>query len=425
MKKIVCSLLCLLLTVSLSSCSFVSMIDVLKDSENKSTQGTATTDVTTATTPPSSTPDDGTPDNGTPDAGTPDNGTPDAGTPDNGTPGDSRPNNGNLENPNNGILKSAHVQNMTVPENMKYLDSKEATEENNTVTIEATVVLYALDGDVVNWTTENDYIYVITKGNNRLVIIDSRSMTPIYNVPLAGVPAEMNLIGDQIYISLPDLCKIDIFSKEDCTKESSLFFNYEVSSFCIEDNFIYYSEHDQHCRVFKKDLTTGTETQIQSPMYFYFPKLYLNREDRILYIGESQSSGSTLYYYDADTLILKSTFKKDDYGIMNHTREIFHVEDKIYWGNYCLSDTDAKQQEGRYGTHSYGSTVFVSKELVSTYEGLFLTDTYECVIDYFESGFTFEYLLISDSYNIFFRSRSNDKNIIIGINFDRQDGVEM
>ena len=40
-------------------------------------------------------------------------------------------------------------------------------------------------------------------------------------------------------------------------------------------------------------------------------KLYLNKRDNILYIGETGSSGSALYYYDATTLQLKSFFRKD------------------------------------------------------------------------------------------------------------------
>ena len=325
-------------------------------------------------------------------------------------------------NVNNGVLQSATAESMVVPENMQFLGTNNATEENNSATITATVVLYCLDGDVIKWTTENDFVYAITSGNNRLVAINSKTMEPLYNTPLSGVPAEMNIIGDKIYISLPDLCRIDIFSKADGTKESSLYFDHEVSSFCIEGDYIYYSEHDQFCRVFKKNLVTDEITQLTNDSLntFFFPKLYLNTEDRILYVGESKTTGSTIFYYDADTLELKSMFRKDDYGIMNQTREIFHVGDYIFWGNYRISDTNAKHLEGRYGVATYGSVVAANEEFVSTYEGLFLTDTYECVIDYFDASFDFDNIIVSDSYNIFFRSSKNDKNIIIGINFDIQ-----
>ena len=328
-----------------------------------------------------------------------------------------------MEQLNNGVLKEVSPENTNVPENMKFLGTTEATEENNATNITATVVLYTLDGDVVNWKTENDLIYVITQGNNRLVVLDSKNMTPIYNIPLSGVPAEMNIEDDKIYISLPDLCKIDVFSKSDCSKISSIRFDHEVSSFCLDGNYIYYTEHYQHCAVFKKNLTTGAlqQVQLEKVFRFYCPKIYLNKEDRILYIGESGTSGSDLYYFDADTLELKSVFTKNNYGIWNHTREIFHYGDEIFWGNYRLSDTDATELIGRYGTEDSGSLTFVSEEIVSTYEGLFLTETYECIVNYWEADFDFEYILISESYNVFFRQRSGDQNIIVGVNFELQE----
>lgn len=325
-----------------------------------------------------------------------------------------------LTHVNNGVLRDASPEAMRLPSNMELLGSDDVEEENNTATMQAAVVLYSLDGVIVNWATENDLIYVITEGNNRLVVIDAQSMTPISNTPLPGVPAEMNIIGDEIYISLPDLCRIDVFSKETHELLNSLYFDHEVSSFCLDGNTIYYTEHDQWCRVFKKDLSTGTETPINDGSLYYFPKIYLNTEDRILYIGESHSSGSAIFYYDADTLQLLSFFRKNGYGIMNYTREIFHVGDEIFWGNYRLSDTNAAVQVGRYGVFDDGSVVFASEEMVSTYEGLFLTDTYECVINYAESGFNYEYVLVSESYHVFFRQRFSDQNVIIGVNFHLQ-----
>lgn len=327
-----------------------------------------------------------------------------------------------LKNIDNGVLKKAMSQKMDVPENMKLLSTSNASEENITKIITANVALYELDGDVVNWLTENDLLYVITQGNNRLVVIDSKTMRPVFNVPLAGKPAEMNFIEDKIYISLPDLCRIDIFSKSTSAKLSSLYFDHEVSSFCIDGNYIYYSEHDQHCKVYRKNLTTNELTNIlpNSGFSFYQPKLYLNKEDNILYIGETGGSGCALFYFDATTLELKSLFKKNDYGIVNHTRDIFHIGDEIFWGNYRLSDTEAKQIVGRYGVAEYGSINFASKEIVSTYEGLFLTDTYECVINYFDAGFKYEYILVSESYNVFFRERNFNENVIIGVNFNVQ-----
>ena len=414
MKKIVCIITSLLLVLALVACD-------ININFNQKPAGTSAT-----TTPNSAEPNDPNKnDNNNPNNSGNNNNNDNNNNNNNDNNGE---NNNNAEPPslediNNGVLQEVAPEKMEVPENMKFLGTGDATEDNNTAKMTATVVLYTLDGDVVNWRTENDLIYVITRGNNRLVVIDSENMTPIYNVSLAAAPSEMNFEGDKIYISLPDLCRIDVFNKADCTKESSISFDHEIASFSLDGDYIYYSQKSAHCKVYKKNLSTGELINVRTENIYSFsePKVYLNREDRILYVGESGSSGSKLYYFDADTLALKSVFAKNDYGMWNHTRELFHMGDEIFWAGYRLSDTNAKELIGRYGPQDYGSITFVSPELVSTHNGLFLTDTYECIIDYFDAGFRFEYILVTDSYNVFFRARSGNTNIIIGVNFEIQE----
>jgi hypothetical protein len=328
-----------------------------------------------------------------------------------------------IDDLDNGVLQGVCPDNMDVPENIKLLGTDLPATESNSSNISALTIVYILDGSIINWKTEDDLIYVITSGNNRLVVIDSKTMCPVYNVPLAGQPAEINLTSDKIYISLPDLCRIDVFSKIGCQKESSLYFDHAVSSFCLDGSYIYYSEHDQHCKVFKKDLITGETVRLtdgDNYILFYYPKLYLNKEDGILYVGECKTTGSTLYYYDTETLEMIGKFKKDNYGIMNHTREIFKVGDDIFWGSFRLSATDPKELIGKYGSKDYGSTVYASEELVSTYDGLFLTDTYECIVNYSDADFRYEYLIVTESNNFFFRQRSINQEILVGVNFNMQ-----
>ena len=435
MKKFACGLICLLLAFALTSCDLESFDDIMNgiiadeaiDLGGSPQQGDSELGGDDATDKGSdkkpSTNENKQPgaSNGSSDNGQGDNNNNDNEDDTNTEKSEAKPEGDYseiLESVNNGVLKNSVCDTMKLPENMQLLQSDEATDDNKSAEIWATVVLYYLDGDVVNWVSEGDLLYVITAGNNRLVMIDTTTMIPVYNTSLAAVPAELNIIGDEIYISLPDLCRIDIFSKADGTKKSSLSFDHEISSFCLDGDIIYYTEHDQHCDVYKKNLVTGNVERVQSS--FYFPKILLNKEDNILYIGESKSSGSAIFYYDPDTLTLKSKFEKDNYGITNHTREIFQVGDMIFWGNYCLSDSNAAELIARYGTATYGSVNFASEELVSTYEGLFLTDTYECIVDYDEVQTEFQYVLVTESENIFFRTRSFDTNIIVGVNFNIQ-----
>ena len=206
-------------------------------------------------------------------------------------------------------------------------------------------------------------------------------------------------------------------------KKSSLYFEHEVSSFCVDGHYIYYSEHERHCEVYRKNLITNELIKIgdeRGSNYFHQPKLYLNKEDNILYVGETNSSGSALYYYNATTLELESFFAKDDYGITNRTRDIFHVGNDIFWGNRRFSDTNANQIIGRYGEKFLGSINYASKEIVSSFEGVFLADTYECIFNNSDTDFPYEYVLVTESYNIFFRASDVDQNIIRGVNYSLQ-----
>ena len=93
-----------------------------------------------------------------------------------------------LKQLDNGVLKDVSGKKMSVPENMKLLGTDDAKESNNAKNIKATAVLYQLDGNVVSWVTENDLIYVITSGNNRLVVINSKTMMAVASMSCRMMP---------------------------------------------------------------------------------------------------------------------------------------------------------------------------------------------------------------------------------------------
>lgn len=324
----------------------------------------------------------------------------------------------NSSNPSSSVVTgetNKETEKIEVPQGVTNIDNP--SEEDKSSTTNANAVKFEFDGTLVKWTTENDMLYILTKSANRLVVIDSNTFELVANVPLSGTPGEMNFVGENIYISLPSLSRIDIFSKSTYKKTSSLSFAHEISSFCVDGDYIFYSEHDQWCKIFRKNIATGEMSQlsVKSNQLFYFPKLLLNKEDNILYVGECKNSGCAIYYFDSNTLQLKSSFKKNNYGIMNHTRDIFHIGNDIFWGNFRLSDTDATNVIGQYGGADYGSINFASPDFVGTYEGLFITDTYECVINYRDTQFPYPCILITKSKNVFFADRMERDKIIIGV----------
>ena len=324
-----------------------------------------------------------------------------------------------LEHVKNGVISKVYTGDMSLATNIQFLKSHNATVDKSEEASKLATVMYLLDGNIKNWIIENDIIYVITANNNTLVAIDSQTMTPLYNTPLSGIPGEISIIENKIYVSLYSLHRIDIFSKSDGKKESFISLENEVYSFAIYDNYIFYSEASQHCKVFRKNILSNETVTLQQT--FYCPKIYVNHEDGLLYIGESHSSGSRLYYFDANTLLLKSSFAKNNYGISNNTREIFHVNNMVFWGNYCFSDTNATAPICVYGRDDIGEVIFASEDYVSTRDGIYVTDTTECIIKPQNDKYYYRDIIISESYNVFLKSHlSTNANVLIGINLNLQ-----
>lgn len=287
---------------------------------------------------------------------------------------------------------------LTVPKNILHLEEK-VSAQNKKLTEEATILQYELDGDIVSWKKEGGYLYVLTKGNNRLLVINPADMSLVAYAPLMGAPAEINIIGEYIYVSLPTLYRIDIFRKQDCAQGPSISLGREVSSFQILGNYIYYCEDDQHCYVYRKNLRTDEEIRCRRGSA-YEPKILLNVEENVLIIGESGSSRSMVYYVDMRTMEELWLFTPDNY---NNTREMLLVDGKIYWSSYCLSATADGGILGRYGSNDIQMSMCgASENWVVTREGLFIADTYECVADFNATGFKYFHMLLDEENNTLF-----------------------
>ena len=241
---------------------------------------------------------------------------------------------------------------------------------------------YLYEGTFVNLVTDKNIVYSIFKLPNTIVAYDTENLELIYSMPLPGRPAEIQVDGNNLLISYPDLKCIRVYNKKTLTQSKSISLPNVVSSFCIDGDIIYYSEDDQHCKVYRTDLSTNeTKTIVRPdnvPELFYFPKLLLNKEKGLLYIGDSGTTGSTLYYYNTADLSLHSMFRKNDYGLTNQKRTMFYVNDNIFWGGFRFGSDSAKNIIGEYGG---SSTHYADESFVITANGIYETDTYQYLGD--------------------------------------------
>lgn len=239
---------------------------------------------------------------------------------------------------------------------------------------------FLYEGNFSNLATDNNMVYSVFNSPNSIVAFDTDKLELIYGKTLPGRPGEIQVDGNNLLISFPDLKCIKIYNKKSFALVKSISLPQIVSSFCVDGDIIYYSEDNQHCKIFRTNLDTNETKNVVDdnnvPQFFYYPKLLLNKEKGLLYIGESGSSGSKLYYYNTSDFSLHSSFAKDNYGIMNHQRTMFLVNANVFWGGFRFASDNAGNVIGEY-TGSYYGTYYADENYVATRNGIYNTETYE------------------------------------------------
>lgn len=254
-------------------------------------------------------------------------------------------------------------------------------------TVETQSFAYYLGGSLVNWLEKDNIVYSIVQNPNLLCVFSTQELK-INAYALPAVPAEIRNYGNMLYISYPSLNKIMIYDISSFEIVGTIDELSAVSSFCLNGDILYYSEHDQHCAVFRKNLTNGQVDQIKAPSShsFYYPKLELNREKGLLYIGECGSTGSKLYYFNTSDLSLNSVFSYQNYGYKNDVRTMYVYGSSVYWGEFKLKDTDATQVLAQFSSSTNSSVSFANDDIVCTSAGIYDAKSYVMLVDYAEQG---------------------------------------
>lgn len=256
---------------------------------------------------------------------------------------------------------------------------------------------FELNCSIVNWVCEGDYVYSITTIPNELWIFDSVSMNTIKRISLPAKPAEIQLEDNKILISFPTLNSIKYYDKNSCDLTSSIDLPNEVSSFVIYNGFIYYSEDDQWCKVFRTEISSKNTVEI--PLNYdnyYFPKLLINKQDNLLYIIESRSTGSTIFYINLSDLSINSISDND---FSNLSRIAYFDGKYLYAMIYKVDKQNANKIVGEFtAPEKYEDGIlFVSDDIVITTSGIFDKNTLQPYM-FFNVVFTLG--LITNSGNL-------------------------
>lgn len=206
----------------------------------------------------------------------------------------------------------------------------------------------AYQGELVEMLCDKDMVYIIYKNPNILVAYDSNSFQIKNYITLSGSPAEIHLEGQQLQISLPNLQRINTYDKNSLEQIKSIVLPNSVTSFCIDGDLVYYSNGSKGCNIYRTNILTEDTEQLPGYPYasklFLNPKLLLNKEEGILYIGESNSDSSALFYYK--TSDLSCLYKSET--VNNGARTMFLAKGKLYWGPMILDPVNPAGFEEYY-----------------------------------------------------------------------------
>lgn len=254
---------------------------------------------------------------------------------------------------------------------------------------------YNISSSITDYIAIGDTIYMLLKFPDSIMIIDANSGEVLKNESLESTPGEINLIGDDLWVSFPKLKQIRVYDKKNFAEKNRHDFGHEIHSFDVNNDYIIYTSNDHHCDIYRYNILSKEEKQITFYWYnkrgnkfternFYEPNIIINKESGVFYIAESSVSACILWCLDIETLEVKNYYRKDDYGYFNFTRQMYLLDGNIYWGAYKFDAADVSKVKCWYEPERYngGGMLYVNKELVVTIEGLYLREDGTKILDF-------------------------------------------
>ncbi|MGI6279981.1 MAG: hypothetical protein ACOYJS_05420 [Acutalibacteraceae bacterium] len=282
---------------------------------------------------------------------------------------------------------------------------------------------FEYSGTFVDLVLEGDFLYAIFASPDMLVIYNTKTLELVNTYLLPSKPAEIQLIDKGIYISFPELKFIFGFDKVSMEFIKIIDLPHTVTSFVIDGDRVYYATDGAAAQVVCANLATKETSPILAlnnqqvePKLFSSPKLLLNKEKGLLYIGESGSVDSKLYYYNLSDLSYHSHYAYNGFGLNNHKRTMFLVGNSLFWAERSFDAGNASKITYEYGVNNYGNLCFANKDFVITANGIFDTETGEFGVNLQHA----EYLAVSENNSLIVVFDDHPVKALICVPFDKQ-----
>jgi uncharacterized repeat protein (TIGR02543 family) len=217
-------------------------------------------------------------------------------------------------------------------------------------------------------------LYGISDEDKALFFVNAETLNIEKSILFKSKPTDIIEDGGKLYIALDDVHQIVIIDMESREITKTLYTTSDPYRIVKEGNKIYYAERDQSCYIYEYNLMLGLDQKINMTAVGK-PDLAINPDDHILYIGESDYSGSDMIYYSTtDNKVIGKTNYKGGYGFPYPGRYTIFDGEKVYFAGYAFDKQDPTRILGNYDD---GDVVFAKYGRVFTDTAMYDSETFE------------------------------------------------
>lgn len=198
----------------------------------------------------------------------------------------------------------------------------------------------------------NHNIYAISQEGNKLLKIDTQTMSIVNQVNIGSEPSDIKLSNGKLYIALSGSTKVVIVDPgtlNTLAVQTTLQNPYKITT---NGTDLYYVTKDQWSYIYHLNLSTGADQKIVVPNTntdtYSEPDIALDPATNELYVGESDSTGSNLYVVDPSNGSRIQTNTNSGNGFYLPARKIMLNGNSVYYAGAQFSKTDVTNETTKY-----------------------------------------------------------------------------
>lgn len=234
-----------------------------------------------------------------------------------------------------------------------------------------------MTSNLTQWVLDekNNILFAISESPNVLLCINALTLATEKTIPLEAAPTDIILSNGELFLALDAAGKILVLNPATCMVEKTIRTGRDPFSIARDGDFLFFTGTGSNREIRVIDLKTTSETIIPWSAAVYEPDLAVNTTGHILYVGETQLSGSDLYSYDIlSKTILKNTREMTELGYVYPERPTLYNGKNVFYAGRAFEPADVNQFNGDYNMDQ--TVIFAKNGCVFTKTAVYEEDTH-------------------------------------------------